>query len=143
MRSVPEWIGATPDTAIPPRVRLRVFERCDSRCHRCNRKLTPADTWIVEHMTALVNGGANAESNLSITCGWCKPVKDAEDVAIKSKSARVRAKHAGIKPKRSSFATNKNGRFKAKIGGGIELREPRVPYTASVSNTNTGDRDGE
>lgn len=26
-RSVEEWIGATPDTAIPPRVRLRVFEK--------------------------------------------------------------------------------------------------------------------
>ena len=26
-RSVAEWVGATPDTPVPPRVRLRVFER--------------------------------------------------------------------------------------------------------------------
>lgn len=96
-RAVPEWIGATPDTAIPPRVRLRVFERCGGKCGQCNRKIGPADTWIVEHLTALVNGGENRERNLGITCGWCKPVKDAVDVAIKAKVAKVRAKHLGIR----------------------------------------------
>lgn len=98
-RAVPEWIGATPDTAIPPRVRLRVWERCEGRCGECGRKLTPADTWIVEHLTALVNGGLNRENNLGITCGWCKPNKDARDVAEKSKVAKIKAKHLGIKPK--------------------------------------------
>jgi len=95
-RSLPEWVGATPDTAIPPRVRLRVWERCEGRCGECGRKLTPADTWIVEHLTALVNGGINRENNLGITCGWCKPNKDAEDVAEKSKVASIRKKHLGI-----------------------------------------------
>src|SRR5690606_38225821 len=106
-RSVPEWIGTTPDTTIPQRVRVRVFERCGGRCGICNRKIGPADSWIVEHVIALVNGGANAEHNLSITCGWCKPVKDAADVAIKSKSARVRARHVGAhKPKRRLRSRN-------------------------------------
>ena len=98
-RTLPEWIGATPDTAIPPRVRLRVWERCEGRCGECGRKLTPADTWIVEHLVALVNSGQNRESNLGITCGWCKPNKDARDVAEKAKVAKIKAKHLGIKPK--------------------------------------------
>lgn len=98
-RSLPEWVGATPDTPIPPRVRLRVWERCEGRCGECGRKLTPADTWIVEHLVALINGGLNRESNLGITCGWCKPNKDARDVAEKAKVAKIKAKHLGIKSK--------------------------------------------
>ncbi len=98
-RSLPEWIGTTPDTSIPPRVRLRVWERCEGRCGECGRKITPSDTWIVEHLTALINGGQNRESNLGITCGWCKPNKDARDVAEKAKVAKVKAKNLGIKPK--------------------------------------------
>lgn len=122
MRSVPEWIGTTPDSAIPPRVRLRVFERCDGKCHRCLRKITPADTWIVEHVIAIANGGRNAEGNLSITCGWCKPIKDAEDVALKAKGAKIRARHVGLKPDRPSFATNRNGRWKKKLNGELVPR---------------------
>ena len=33
-RSVPEWIGKTDDTPAPPRVRLRVLERCEGKRHR-------------------------------------------------------------------------------------------------------------
>lgn len=95
-RSVPEWIGATSDTAIPPRVRLRVWTRCDGKCGECGRKIRTGESWIVEHLVALVNGGLNRESNLGITCGWCKPVKDARDVADKSKVASIRKKHLGI-----------------------------------------------
>lgn len=100
-RAVEEWIGKTPDTAIPPRVRLRVWTRCDGKCGECGRKIRTGESWIVEHLIALVNGGLNRENNLGITCGWCKPVKDAADVAEKSKVASVRKKHLGlIAPKR-------------------------------------------
>ena len=100
-RSVPEWRGATPDTAIPPRVRLRVWTRCEGKCGECGRKIRTGESWIVEHLVALINSGENRENNLGITCGWCKPVKDARDVADKSKVARLKAKNLGIPaPKR-------------------------------------------
>jgi hypothetical protein len=51
------------------------------------------DAWILEHLIALINGGRNAESNLCLTCSWCKPIKDAEDVAEKAKVAAVKASH--------------------------------------------------
>ncbi len=98
-RSLPEWHGATPDTAAPPRVRARVFERAGGCCHRCERKIGAGESWTLEHLHALVNGGANAESNLTVTCRWCLPEKNREDVAQKAKNARVRAKHTGAKRK--------------------------------------------
>lgn len=97
-RSVEEWIGKTPDTPAPPRVRLRVWDRCKGRCHRCGRKIPTGDKWILEHLTALINGGANMESNLCLTCSWCKPIKDAEDVAEKAKTAAVRQSHILPRP---------------------------------------------
>lgn len=98
-RSVPEWIGATPDTSAPPRVRLRVFERCEGKCHRCTRKIAAGEKWTLEHLKALINGGENREKNLGVTCRWCLPEKNAEDVARKSKDYEVRAKHRGIRLK--------------------------------------------
>lgn len=97
-RSVPQWIGASDDTAVPTRVRLRVWRAEDGKCHRCRRKIPVGDAWIIEHRQALILGGANAEPNLCLSCSWCKPEKDAEDVAAKSKVASTRAKHLGIRP---------------------------------------------
>lgn len=97
-RSVAPWIGKTPDTAIPTRVRLRVWEREEGKCHRCCRKIPVGDAWIIEHRHAIILGGANAEPNLCLSCSWCKPQKDAEDVAAKAETARIKAKHLGIRP---------------------------------------------
>lgn len=97
-RSVPAWIGKDDDTPVPPRVRLRVWDRELGKCHRCARKIPVGDAWIIEHRLALILGGANAEQNLCLSCSWCKPVKDAEDAAAKAETARIRAKHIGIRP---------------------------------------------
>lgn len=95
-RSVPEWKGDNPDTAIPDRVRLRVFDAKGGRCHRCTRKIRAGEHWTLEHVKALINGGENREANLDLTCDWCLPEKNAEDVAEKSEINRIRRKHLGI-----------------------------------------------
>ncbi len=92
-RAVELWVGKTDDSAIPPRVRLRVWDREHGKCHRCNRKIPAGDAWIIEHRIAIINGGANAEHNLCLSCSWCKPLKDAEDVAEKAKTYAVRSRH--------------------------------------------------
>jgi 5-methylcytosine-specific restriction endonuclease McrA len=66
MRAVPEWIGAHPDQAIPPRVKLRVWERCGGRCALSGKKLMPGDAYDFDHILALANGGENREKNLQL-----------------------------------------------------------------------------
>ena len=97
-RSVPEWVGKTDDSAIPPRVRIRVFEAAEGKCQSCSRKIGPADKWQADHIVAVVNGGANSEDNLQCLCDWCHKAKTREDVAAKAKTAAIKAKHLGIRP---------------------------------------------
>ncbi len=117
-RSVPEWIGTTPDSAVPKRVRARVFARYRATCHWSGRPIRAGDAWDVDHVVALANGGENRESNLApILKGRPHQEKTAQDVEKKSKANRLRDKHFGLQKKRSQFATAKSGRFKQKITG--------------------------
>lgn len=102
-RSVPEWIGKTPDTPIPPRVRLRVFERHGGICHISKRKIMPGEAWDCDHFIALINGGEHRESNLRPALQKYHRVKTAEDVKEKAVTARKRMMNLGIKPKKKSI----------------------------------------
>jgi 5-methylcytosine-specific restriction protein A len=125
-RTVDEWIGKTDDTAAPPRVRLRVWERCKGKCGQCGRTIKAGETWTLEHLKALINGGANREANLGVTCNWCLPKKNAEDVAEKSRSYRKRVKHAGIKRKSSRpLPGSKGSPWKQTIGHGWVRRDEK------------------
>jgi 5-methylcytosine-specific restriction protein A len=98
-RSVDEWIGTNDDHRAPPRVRARVFAAYGGKCHWSGRKIGVGDPWDLDHIVALINGGENRETNLApILRG--KPHKDKTDadLAIKSKTARIRQKHLGIYP---------------------------------------------
>lgn len=99
MRSLPEWIGASDDSPIPPRVRLRVFEAHKGVCYLSGRKIMPGEAWECDHRIALVNGGENRESNLAPALKDKHREKTDADVALKSKLYRVRAKHNGTWPK--------------------------------------------
>lgn len=96
-RTTEEWIGKTPDTPVPPRVRLRVLTRYQRRCGNCCRFIGPGVKWTCDHRIALINGGRNWERNLWPLCEWCVPEKDAADVHEKSATYRKARKHAGIK----------------------------------------------
>lgn len=121
-RSVPEWIGATPDVAIPKRVKLRVFERHNGICHISGRKITAADVWDCDHIVALCNGGEHRERNLAPALRDKHRAKTAEDVAVKSKTARVRNKHLGIRGKGRPMPGSRASRFKKKLSGEVVLR---------------------
>lgn len=101
MRSVPEWIARTPDVAIPPRVRLRVFERHQGICHLTKRRIRAGDEWDCDHVIALCNGGEHRELNLAPALRAPHREKTAQDVKLKAKAARIRKRHLGIKKPRT------------------------------------------
>lgn len=92
-RALPEWIGSTPDARVPPRVRLRIFEREDGRCWISGRKIRPGDLWDLDHKVALINGGEHRESNLFPALRDKHREKTAEDVAEKAATYRTRKAH--------------------------------------------------
>lgn len=101
MRHVPEWIGKTPDSKVPPHVRMRIFLAHDGRCHLTGRKIMPADYWELEHKIALCNGGKHRETNMAPALARPHMIKTAQDVKLKAKTDRIRKKHLGIKKPRT------------------------------------------
>lgn len=94
-RAVPEWIGKTDDAKVPPRVRLRIFEREGGICHLSGRKIMPGELWELDHKIALINGGEHRESNLFPALKDKHKEKTREDVAEKSRIADKRGRHIG------------------------------------------------
>ncbi|WP_245895185.1 HNH endonuclease [Devosia submarina] len=99
---MPEWIGKTPDSKIPDRVKLRVREREKDICYLSGRKITTSDQVDYDHRIALINwtgeGHGNRESNIFPVIRDKHREKTRQDVAEKAKSAAVRKKHLGIRP---------------------------------------------
>ena len=124
-REVPEWIGKSDITPIPPRVRLRVFERHGGTCYLSKRKIRPGDDWDCDHIVALINGGENRESNLAPALRSAHREKTAQDVKIKAKAARLRKKHIGADKgrKRAVIPGSKASKWKQKIDGTVVLRD--------------------
>jgi 5-methylcytosine-specific restriction protein A len=101
-RSVPEWRGATPDTPVPHRVRVRVRVLGGNACANCKRDLA-AEPAECDHIIALINGGENRESNLQALCEWCHKPKTVFDVAEKSRAYKRRKRHYGLRKAKSPF----------------------------------------
>jgi len=120
-REVPEWIGATPDAKIPPRVRLRVFERHNGVCHLSGRLIRAGEHWEIDHVVALILGGEHRERNLAPALVDKHREKTVQDVAEKAKVNRKRKAHLGIK-KPSRFPGSRDSGWKKKIDGTVVRR---------------------
>jgi 5-methylcytosine-specific restriction endonuclease McrA len=95
-REVPEWVGKTPDSKIPPRVLLRIYERENGICHGCQVSLK-GKRWEADHRPALVNGGENRESKIFPVCTPCHKARTKKDVAEKADISRKKQKNLGIR----------------------------------------------
>lgn len=123
-RSTNEWIGRTPDTPAPPRVRLRVFERNGGICQcGCEMVIFAGDKWETDHTVAIINGGENRESNLRTLLVAHHKAKTAADVAEKAKIFRKRASHLGIKRRKGPpMPGSKASGVKRKMDGTVVRR---------------------
>lgn len=95
-RAIPEWVGKTPDTKVPDRVRLRIFQRYEGRCYLSGREIRPGDAWELEHRTALILGGEHRESNLAPVLAEFHKAKTAAEMKVKAKTDALAKRHVGI-----------------------------------------------
>ena len=121
-REPEEWIGASPDSAIPSRVKLRVFERHGGICHISGRKIRPGDEWDCDHVQALCNGGENRETNLAPALREHHREKTAGDVRQRAKDDRVRKKHLGLHKPKTVMPGSRASKWKKKADGTTVLR---------------------
>jgi 5-methylcytosine-specific restriction endonuclease McrA len=84
----------------------------------------------LDHKVALINGGEHRESNLFPALKDKHRAKTADDVAEKSKTYRMGAKHRGLWPKGSlSRQTMTRG-----FDGKVKPKRARRPLYAEASN---------
>ena len=99
-RTVSEWIGKTDNTPIPPRVKLRIWERENGTCYLSGRKISTGEPYQFEHEIAICNGGRNSEDNIKLALADKHKIKTKADLAEKAKVASVAKKHIGaVAPK--------------------------------------------
>ena len=122
-RKVPEWIGATPDTKIPPRVKDRVLAAYGNKCAISGIPFSPSEKPEFDHIQPLRNGGENRESNLQPLTKFEHKKKTGKDMAIKKKNERVRKKHLGIETKKATIPGSKGSKWKRTIDGRTVLRD--------------------
>lgn len=79
--------------SMTPQRMARIFEAAGGRCHRCNRKLGPADDYDIDHLIALENGGTDDDTNLAPCCDWCHTDKTADDHALAGHGRRMATMH--------------------------------------------------
>lgn len=115
-RSVPEWIGKTPDTPAPPRVRQRVYDRHKGVCY-LSGILIAGKPWQIEHIKPLHLGGENRESNLAPALVDYHAIKTAAEMKAKAKADRAAKRSSGArqtpKQKINSPGFGESGRRKA------------------------------
>ena len=125
-RSVPEWIGKR-NEPVPPRVRMRVFERYAGICQCGCTTPIAGKPWQVDHRQALINGGSNSEGNLVPLLTEHHKIKTHADVQTKAKTARMKAAHLGVKAKGRPMPAGKASKFKRKMDGRVVRRDTGEP----------------
>ena len=98
-RTVPEWIGKTPDSQPPKSVKDRLFLRQNGRCAISGRKMLPGDEKHADHIVPLKDGGQNVESNLQLVLAVPHREKTSAENKGRAKERRMRLKHHGLWPK--------------------------------------------
>lgn len=98
-RSVKEWIGKTPDAKVPPAVRLRILRRYDSKCQLSGLIIADGQTFDLEHVRPLEEGGEHRESNLVPALRLPHELKTAAEAKRRKKADRIAKRAHGLREK--------------------------------------------
>ncbi len=113
-------------------VKIEMFRRAggpgDLHCEGCGLRLMgkgfeydhQIEEWERRDIERGLRPPLTAEEG-KVLCIPCHDAKSGKKAGERAHGKRIVEKSAKVKP-RSSFATNRNGPWKAKIGGGVERR---------------------
>lgn len=101
--------------------KTEAFYRCGGKCQSCGTILAYGNIEF-HHDKECAFGGSNHLRNCVVLCRNCHCAITNHRLPVIAKSNRQRAKHLGLRSRRSSFQTNRDGPYKAKIGGGVVRR---------------------
>lgn len=121
-RSIEEWCGSTPDSPIPPRVRLRVFERFDGICQITKRKIRAGDAWAIDHIVPLADGGSHCETNLVPVLEIAHRQKTSAENTERAKIRKIKAKHSGVHASRNPIPGGRRTKWKKLMSGEVVQR---------------------
>lgn len=92
-----EWIGKTPDSVPPGRVRDRILRTWGSVCYLSGLPIAPRAPWQAEHVVPLSMQGMNAERNLRPALAKEHAKKTRKEAAERAKADKARRAHNGTK----------------------------------------------
>ena len=121
-RSVPEWIGKTPDSKPPAHVVDRIFLRASKVCHISCREIRPGETWQVEHIIPLWKGGENRETNMAPALTKPHKMKTAREALERAEERVKRQKTYGMKNPKRPMPGSKLSGLRKKLNGQVEWR---------------------
>lgn len=99
-----------------------MFDAWGCKCGWCSNFII-GERWAVDHIVALCNGGENREKNLWPLCVSCHADKTRCDLTEKTKVARVRKKHLGLKRASKKIPGSKGTRWRKKLDGTVVIRD--------------------
>lgn len=99
-----QFIAPTKRRSMTKARAARIFLDANGICCNCNVQIRQGESWFVEHVESLAQGGADDDKNARPAHTKCKPAKDATDAASKAKRDRlVTAGWEREQPRRKSF----------------------------------------
>ena len=84
-----EFVAPTKRKGMTKARAARIFLDANGICCNCGIQIRGGDSWFVEHVTSLAQGGADDDKNARPAHTRCKAEKDATDAASKAKRDRL------------------------------------------------------
>lgn len=99
-----QYLAPTKRKKISKKEAAKLFLQHNGICCNCGHQIRPGEDWFIEHVDALILGGAeNTDNRRPSHVAKCKAKKDAQDAGARSKRDRIITKHW----QRESAATNR------------------------------------
>lgn len=95
-RAVTEWVGKTPEAMPPAAVRLRILRRFNNKCALTGIIIADGQTFDLDHIKRLEDGGENCESNLQPVLRLAHEIKSAAERKAAAKADRIAKRAHGL-----------------------------------------------